>query len=244
MYIICYHVGIMKANNWTELIDAIIFRRVSFSITFFVVFFIMYGALAWLDFLPELVNQSTKVEKIEEEKKGNVIESKIIDIEDLDKKQAASSTIVSVSDNILPDTIIFDSLDRSIKVLNPTSKIVSDLDNALLGGVVRHPDSATLGQSGAVFILGHSSYLPTVLNSNFKAFNGIQNLKWGDIVRLKSGSAEYVYHVEKVYRAKAADTTVSISSEKQRLVLATCNSFGSIDDRYIVEADLFEVKQI
>ncbi len=234
----------MKVNNWTDVIDAIIFRRVSFSITFFVVFFIMYGALAWLDFLPELVNQSTKIDEIKEKKKYNVVESKIIDIEDLDKKQTVSSTSVSVSDNILPETIIFDSLDRSINVLNPASRTVSDLDNALLSGVVRHPDSATMGQSGAVFILGHSSYLPSVLNSNFKAFNGIQNLKWGDIIRVKSGSSEYVYRVEKVYRAKAANTTVPISGEKQRLILATCNSFGSVDDRYIVEADLFEIKQI
>lgn len=230
----------MKVNNWTQLIDAIIFRRVSFSITFFVVFFITYGTLAWIDFLPELVNQSTKVE----EKKENIIESKIIDIEDLEKQQISTSISTSVSNNVLPETLIFDSLNRSVEVLNPTSRIAADLDQALLGGVVRHPDSATLGQSGTVFILGHSSYLPTVFNSNFKAFNGIQDLKWGDVVRVKSGSAEYIYHVEKVYRAKVADTTVSISGEKQRLVLATCNSFGSIDDRYIVEADLFEVKQI
>ena len=46
----------------------------------------------------------------------------------------------------------------------------------------------------------------------------------------------YEYRVEKVYRAKAQDLTVPIAGTGNRLTLATCNSFGSVDDRYIVEA--------
>ena len=158
------------------------------------------------------------------------------------ESEAKNDKKTSFVGNILPEKITFDSLNRSVTVFNPNSRNVTELDNALLNGVVRHPDSATLGQNGTVFILGHSSYLPKVLNENFQAFNGIQDLKWGDLIKVEGGDEVYIYRVEKVYKAKATDTTVPIAGESQRLVLATCNSFGSTDDRYIVEAELAEVK--
>ena len=220
----------METNNWQRLIEVLMVRKISFLITFFLVFLATYAVLACVDFLPEPVtpkasekevilnNQSTQESAEKNDKKTNFI------------------------GNILPEKITFDTLDRSITVFNPTSREATDLDNALLNGVVRHPDSATLGQNGTVFILGHSSYLPKVVNENFQAFNGIQDLKWGDVIKVEGGDEVYIYRVEKVYKAKATDTTVPIAGDSQRLVLATCNSFGSIDDRYIVEAELAEVK--
>ena len=118
------------------------------------------------------------------------------------------------------------------------------MDTALLEGAVRHPDSAKLAQNGNVFILGHSSYLPTVINKNFQAFNGIQELAWGDTIEVSSGSHVYVYEVEKVFKAQASDLTVPIAGEERRLTLATCNSFGSTDDRFIVEAREIEVRSL
>ncbi len=138
----------------------------------------------------------------------------------------------------LPLTLTIDKLDREVTVLNPESRAISDLDAALLEGVVRHPDSATFATEGTMFILGHSSYLPVVNNKNFKAFNGIQNLVWGDTIRVRSSDMEYVYEVERVYKARATDTEVKITAAGARLTLATCNSFGTSDDRYIVEAVL------
>lgn len=228
----------MYVSNWNDLIDAILLRKVSFLVAFFVVFLFSYATLAWLDVLPEPV-EKTETEQVIEETVSTESE-----------EMAAATLPVTVVDEVvetsplLPDTIIIDSLDRTINVLNPTSTKVEDLDAALLYGVVRHPESATLDRDGSVFILGHSSYLPTVLNHNFQAFNGIQNLKFGDTIRLQAENKEYVYRVDKVYRAKAQDATVSIAGTKKRLVLATCNSFGSTDDRYIVEADLQEVNDI
>lgn len=139
---------------------------------------------------------------------------------------------------LLPVSITIDTLDRTIPVLNPVSRSIADLDAALLEGVVRHPDSADFGQDGTMFILGHSSYLPAVRNEYFRAFNGIQNLKWGDTIRVRSLDTEYVYQVDNVYEAKASEVTVPIAYTGARLTLATCDSFGSTDDRYIVEARL------
>jgi LPXTG-site transpeptidase (sortase) family protein len=140
-----------------------------------------------------------------------------------------------------PVTVIFDSLDnRQVTVLNPISNKIADLDEALLEGVVRHPDSADFQSEGTIFLFGHSSYLPSVINKNFQAFNGIQKLQWGDTVRLQSLDREYVYRVDRVYQAKASDAEVEITRGEAKLTLATCNSFGSKDDRYIVEATLVD----
>ncbi|MEZ4200358.1 MAG: hypothetical protein R3B69_02055 [Candidatus Paceibacterota bacterium] len=54
------------------------------------------------------------------------------------------------------------ALGRTVPVLNPASRSVAVLDEALLSGVVRHPDSADFSEPGNILILGHSSYLPNV----------------------------------------------------------------------------------
>lgn len=225
----------MKVETWSQLVDALLVRKVSFVVTFFVIFLSSYALLAWLDFLPEPQTETGAViEAVSEE-----VENAASSSESVPEETKPEAALLAP---VFPDMVYIDALDRSVPVLNPTSRAIADLDAALLYGVVRHPDSATLEQTGTVFVLGHSSYLPSVLNPNFQAFNGIQNLKFGDTVRLKSGDQEYVYRVDRVYRARAQDVTVPIAGDLKRLVLATCNSFGSVDDRYIVEAGLLETK--
>lgn len=143
-----------------------------------------------------------------------------------------------------PDVIIIDALDKTVPILNPTSRAIPDLDAALLSGAVRHPDSADFSADGNMFILGHSSYLPNVFNSNFQAFNGLQNLTWGDRIRVQSADTEYIYRVERVYQAKASELIVPHTPGEARLTLATCNSFGSVDDRHMVEAVLIDIRSL
>ncbi len=225
----------MEVHSWTDFMDAVLKRKVAFLMAFFVVFLTSYAVLAWLDFLPELVQKEDTIEKIE------TVETPIT--QNVTAAEILPMTVTeAVMSPVYPLTMTIEALDRTIAVLNPTSRTVADLDAALLEGVVRHPDSATLEQPGTVFILGHSSYLPAVRNKNFQAFNGIQNLKWGDTIVLEAVEGTYIYRVDKVYRASALDVTVSIAGDTQRLFIATCNSFGSTDDRYIVEGELIETK--
>jgi LPXTG-site transpeptidase (sortase) family protein len=221
----------MKVRSWAEFFETILFRKVSFLLAFFVTFLITYATLVWFDFIPETVKKYDVVveviETIEEEPSTeNILVSE--EIEDV------------IGPAILPLVIKIEPLNKTISIANPTSRKVSDLDTALLSGAVRHPDSATLDQLGTVFILGHSSYLPSVRNKNFQAFNGIQDLKWGDTIKITAVEGEYTYRVDKVYRAVAQDVVVPIAGSTKRLILATCNSFGSVNDRFIVEADLIE----
>jgi LPXTG-site transpeptidase (sortase) family protein len=214
-----------------ELYTQIKNEKIAFLAVFFVCVLITYAVLFAIDFIPEPKAEATTVTTGEEI--GEVSEE-------------AEAVVVPEEKELspLPLKIIIDRLDKKIAVHNPESRDVAILDAALLKGVVRHPDSADLVSEGNIFILGHSSYLPNVLNKNFQAFNGIQDLVWGDTIKLQSADAEYVYRVQKVYKAKAADVVVPFTPGKAMLTLATCNSFGSKDDRFVVEAALIETKEL
>lgn len=217
--------------------DRILGRKFLFLGTFFVVFTLSYIVLMAVDFLPE--PPTTESEKVED---STIDRQPTTD--DQVTHSASSSEAISINPaEALPLTLSITKLNRSVTVQNPTSRAIADLDAALLTGVVRHPDSATLEQDGTVFILGHSSYLPQVFNKSFQAFNGIQNLEWGDTIEVTTAAAIYEYRVEKVYRARAQDLTVPIAGTGKMLTLATCNSFGSLDDRYIVEAKQMTVRE-
>jgi LPXTG-site transpeptidase (sortase) family protein len=234
----------MTVNSWSDILDALLLRKVSFLVSFFVVFLLSYAFLAWIDFLPEMVEKKSDQEKVEENINVSIVETQTEEGRKTEKNQNEGNSSLSVSptEAVLPIKMNIPALERSVTVLNPDSRNIADLDAALLSGVVRHPDSASLNQDGTVFLLGHSSYLPVVRNKNFQAFNGIQNLKWGDLIILDAAEGQFVYKVDKVYRAKAQDVTVPIAGPTKRLYLATCNSFGSTDDRYIVEAEFVEVR--
>lgn len=212
-------------HNIEDLYTQIKLRKGAFLWAFFVVMVISYGILVMIDFVPEPVEQrhAEAAEVVE------VVDEPVVEAEPVEQ---------------FPVSIHFDSLDKTVAVLNPTSRSIADLDAALLDGVVRHPDSADFHEVGNIFILGHSSYLPNVFNKNYQAFNDIQKLTWGDTIRLRSKDMEYVYTVDRVYKAKASEVVVPNSRGEAKLTLATCNSFGSKDDRFIVEASLVSTKAL
>lgn len=217
-------------NHFLRVMEA---RKLAFLATFFVVVFISYAILYAIDFIPEAPKDDNNGLAVASDvrSKTDSLGEDFSDIDELDVDP-------------LPRRIIFDSLDKEVTVVNPISNNIADLDEALLGGVVRHPDSADFSTEGNVFILGHSSYLPTVFNKNFQAFNGIQSLTWGDLVRLQSSDTEYIYRVERVYKARASEVVVPTTPGEARLTLATCNTFGAKEDRFIVEAELIDTKSL
>lgn len=220
------------ATSFMELYEQLKLRFVPFSVAFFVVVFLTYLVLYVVDFYPEPVPATEPTNTSEA-----VVASQTEPVATTTAPtKTAGEAALEVSP--YPVRITFDALDRSVPVLNPTANDIATLDAALLKGVVRHPDSADLKNTGNIFILGHSSYLPNVLNKNFQAFNGIQKLEWGDTIRLASADTEYVYRVDRVYESPASRVVVPVDGTKAKLTLATCDSFGAKDDRFIVEASL------
>jgi LPXTG-site transpeptidase (sortase) family protein len=233
------HVLLTNRNNYANIhdimhslaraIDAILEYKWSFLTAFFIFFTVSYGLLALADLLPESP-------KAQSETVASTTPTITV------ATTSPSDTLFAGEVDALPNTMTIERLNRTVPVLNPASRSIEALDSALLEGVVRHPDSATMKDEGNIFILGHSSYLPVVNNRSFQAFNGIQDLVWGDVITIASADVVSAYRVEKVYKAKASALTIPVAGEGKRLTLATCNSFGSTDDRYIVEAELVSSK--
>ena len=260
-------------NNTPDIWDIFWEEKVLFFLVFMGVITVTYGFLFVIDFLPEkpthdasetkaavvideptfatpvpdsptIAEQSAEIDADTEVLRTDTLRAASEPVR-TEEVYTSSSADAPAATAALPLQIIFDSLDnRTVSVRNPQSTSIADLDHALLSGVVRHPDSANLMQDGTLFLFGHSSYLPNVINKNFQAFNGIQKLTWGDTVRLHSADMEYVYRVDRVYEVKASSADVAIEYGEAKLTLATCNSFGSKDDRYIVEATLVEKRAL
>jgi LPXTG-site transpeptidase (sortase) family protein len=242
-------------HSFEELYALIKHRKVPFFIVFFIAVLLTYGVLFAIDFIPEPISEETKqVRLLEEQKeaaKREILATETVinkatntSDEQKDVEDTEENAQFVPSDEVLPTRIVIDTLGIDVKVLNPQSRDVASLDTALLSGVIRHPDSADFGKAGNMLILGHSSYLPNVMNKNFQAFNGIQKMTWGDKIKVQSADKEYTYRVQKVTQAKASDITVPFTPGKAMLTLATCNSFGSKEDRFIVEAVLIDTKDL
>lgn len=136
-----------------------------------------------------------------------------------------------------PARVVAKDVGLDAEVVNPTTTNVEILDRALEDGAVRYPTSALLNEEGTMLLFGHSSYLPIVYHDYYKTFNGIQNLKAGQIVSVYSGAAEYRYEVTGVRLANAEEDVVELPQSGKHLILVTCDSFASKSSRYVVTAD-------
>lgn len=197
-------------------------QKWSFLALFVLVLFTTVGTAAKLDVLPD-PQKTTTVEA--------------------DTKPLAASVAATLAPE-LPTKIEIPAIDLSQNIGNPDTTDVQKLDNALLAGPVRYPSSSKLGEAGNVIILGHSSYLPIVNNKAFKAFNGIQKLKQGDLITVTGEGHVYTYAVETVEKENAAVDAIPLSVDGSKLTLATCDSFGTKSDRFVVTATLVETKAL
>lgn len=223
----------MTLHDFERQFDMIWEHKFQFVAVFMIIITLSYGVLFAVDFIPEAPTEDTEEEVTAEETTESAeTETPVV--------VAEEEPVAAVSADATPDKIIIDALDREVIILNPESSSIEALDTALLSGIARHPESADLLENGTMLLFGHSSYLPNVINKNFQAFNGIQKLEWGDTIRLQSADFEYVYRVDKVYEAKASNAEVSIANDGKKLTLVTCDSFGSKEDRFIVESTLID----
>jgi sortase A len=154
-----------------------------------------------------------------------------------------SSTTIPVPTGDLPVRVIVEKAGINIAVSNPSSRDNNILNNNLLKGAVRYPGSGTPG-AGNMFMFGHSSHLRVINNQAFKAFNNLEKLKSGDIVRVQTKGKEYTYSVSSVKLADSDEAFVNLKTNRNMLTLATCNVFGEKQERYIVEADYIGVRTL
>lgn len=136
----------------------------------------------------------------------------------------------------VPVRISIPTIGIDTTIVTPESTDVAVLDRALLTGAVHYPSSVKAGEKGTMLIFGHSSYLPVVHNKAFQAFNELGKLHQSEIITIYTTTHAFDYRVESVELARAEDTAIYFASEESLLTLATCNNFGSKDERWVASA--------
>ncbi len=153
---------------------------------------------------------------------------------------ADNNAVATTPDNPeAPVRVVAKDVGLDVTVVNPTTTDVDQLDQELTLGAVHYPTSAPLGVNGTVLLFGHSSYLPVVYHQYYKTFDGIQNLKTGQIVSVYSGTTEYRYAVTGVRVADSTDENdnqIPLLSDNKYLTLVTCDSFAAKSNRFVVTA--------
>lgn len=195
-------------------------RKWSFLGVFLVVFLLMLGLLSALDLLPEGEKAAA----------GG--------------SQTATTTAavepVFIPEPQKPVKIEIKKIGLSETIGNPDTTDAVLLDEYLLKSPVRYPTSAELNVEGNVVLFGHSSYLPVVKNPAYKSFNDIQKLQAGDTITVYSLDTAYTYTVRTVEKETASQGAIPLQVSGKVLTLATCNSFATKDDRFIVTADFVD----
>src|SRR3989344_8096563 len=128
-----------------QIFDQIWARKYAFFVVFMVIVTLSYGFLFAIDFIPEAPDKTEKTSGTDGELVPVVTDDTGIDsVSDPEIKTTDNESHPAVveTSNALPLRIIIDKLEKDIKVLNPTDDSVPALDEALLSGVDRHPDSA------------------------------------------------------------------------------------------------------
>jgi LPXTG-site transpeptidase (sortase) family protein len=143
-----------------------------------------------------------------------------------------------------PERIVIPKISVDSPIGNPAGRDVKTLDEALLHGVVRYPDSAKLGENSNMLLFGHSTTFKRVINPAYKAFNGLKDLSMGDEVYVDSATERHVYKVTSVSLLKDSDAKVEFTAGKRKLTLSTCNTFGKKEERFVVEADFIKTVPI
>lgn len=209
-----------NAQNTHGVYQNIEVNRLRFAAAFFAIFALCYTFLFSVGATPDATNTTGS------------------DTAMASTTSVPASTASAPAQGELPTRITIPAANLDVTVSDPESTDTDVLDNALLKGAVRYPTSALLGEQGTMLLFGHSSYLPIVHNQAYKTFDGIQNLKPGDLISVYSPAREYRFSVTGVKTANANQDSVELANDGQHLTLVTCDSFATKSDRFIVTADL------
>jgi LPXTG-site transpeptidase (sortase) family protein len=144
----------------------------------------------------------------------------------------------------LPMRIEIPSIKVDAQVYNPATTSIEVLDDYLLKGAVRYPGSGLPGGDGNIYIFGHNTRIQIVNNQAFKTFNGLQNLKVGDLIYLSSSKNEYIYKVLSVTMVSADKALVEFNTKTKMLTLSTCDNFATKSDRFVVQSEFVTQKAL
>jgi LPXTG-site transpeptidase (sortase) family protein len=135
-----------------------------------------------------------------------------------------------------PDNISIPKIGVNSQIEQPNSRQVSILDQYLSRGAVHYPGSGSI-ESGNIFLFGHSTGFQVVQNQAYKTFNGLNELVSGDEIILEADGKTYIYSVNSVTLVDEDEALVKFDNTARTLTISTCNSFGAMEERWVVQAE-------
>ena len=208
--------------------------RGAFLAAFVLIFFSTVSAAGSVGFVPSYIDGSTTL-TTGGSTHESVALSSLPQLSDMYKIVAGSPAIPQ---GVLPERIKSAAIDLDFEIINPETRDLAALDNAILKAPARYVDSAKLGVPGNMLIFAHSSTYRVVRNQMFKAFNNISKLKQGDSISIEGGGMEYIYSVTSVRSADANEAVIDLSPvQGTKLTLTTCDILTGKSARFIVEAE-------
>ena len=137
-------------------------------------------------------------------------------------------------DTVNAEDVDYPSIDKQFGTLQIKNRDVDaklffgDGSVALRNGVGVYAGSFIPGYGKTILISGH----------NNTYFNGLKNVKKGDIVKIRTSYGNYEYRINKTIIAKADDkTTYDLDAETENLIMYTCYPFdelGLTEQRFFV----------
>ncbi len=164
--------------------------------------------------------------------------------QDLKLSELTSSAI---SGEIRPEEILPEFTDNTLYIesINVLAPIIFDVENNesevaknLKNGVIQLKNTAHPGESGDIFITGHSSNFPWVRSDYNAIFALLDKMVVGDLALIKYQGTNYIYQVKKIKTVDPSDISVlDNNSDSPTLSLMTCVPVGTNLRRLIVEFD-------
>ncbi|TCS95682.1 class D sortase [Hazenella coriacea] len=157
-----------------------------------------------------------------------------------DWNDTAKAPTLKQGDKSIPDTPLQEGQVGELYIprLGAILPIVGGVDeDSLEKGVGMYDGHGTVkpGQTGHVVLSGHRDTV----------FRKVGQLQDGDKLYVKYNKKTYTYQIRKSWVTHAEDRTVIVPSKDPVLSLTTCYPFnyvGAAPDRYIIRAELVEIK--
>lgn len=138
------------------------------------------------------------------------------------------------------NTLEVPSIGISVPIILAQSTSISALTKDLDKGVVYYPGSVLPGQIGQIVVLGHSAPPNWPKIKHDWVFSDLNNLNYGDQIRLYFDHKEYIYYVrEKKILTKGQEIIPTpLVNNGNVLVLVSCWPPGKNLQRIAVQAEL------
>lgn len=132
-----------------------------------------------------------------------------------------------------------------IKKIDVAAPIIMDVNGddekiylkAIEKGVAHYKGTPHPGDEGNSVIFGHSSYFKNKPGDYKEVFKRLNEVAVGDVIKIRSSDTSIEYKVVKSQIIKDDDFSILDSTTVQTLTLLTCWPPGTIEKRYVVQAE-------